>query len=85
MDLTDKYLNERLGEKGRTKPEDYDKRGISKLNRAIGYIDLAIKLLADARKFEIYTKSGMDASKQEIQELTKLKKELMARVMNLGG
>lgn len=85
MDLTEKYLSERLGEKGRTKPEDYDKRGISKLNGAIGYIDLAIKHLADARKFEIYTPEGMKASKDEIQDLTKLKKELMARVMNLGG
>lgn len=85
MDLTEKYLNERLGEKGRTKPEDYDKRGISKLNRAIGYLDLAIKHLADARKFEIYTPEGIKASKEEIQDLIKLKKELVARVMALRG
>jgi len=77
-------LNERLGEKGRTKPENWDKRGVSKLKMAVDNIELAIKKLADARKFEIYTPEGIKASKEEIQDLITLKKELTARIQNLS-
>jgi hypothetical protein len=84
MDLTEKYLNERLGEKGRTKPEDYEERGVRKLGKALMYLEITIKHLADSRKFDIYTKEGMKASKEEIQDLTKLKKELTARISNFG-
>lgn len=84
MDLTEKYLIERLGEKGRTKPEDYDKRGVSKLKRAVDQLEQTIKYLADARKFEIYTGRGMEVSKEEIKQLIKLKKELTARISNLS-
>lgn len=76
-------LDERLGEKGRTKEGMIEKRGTEKVKKAAGYLEIAIKLLADARKFEIYTKEGMKASKDEIQTLTSMKKELEARVESL--
>jgi len=78
-------VEERLGELGRTKEGMKEKRGTAKIKRAAEQIEMAIKLLADARKFPIYTDTGMKASKEEIQMLTKLKKELQARVENLSG
>ena len=85
MDTVDKYLVERLGEKGRTKPEDYEERGVGKLKKALQYLDITIKFLADSRKFDIYTPEGIKASKVEIQDLTKLKKELTARIASFGA
>lgn len=79
----DIYLNEKLGELGRTKEGMKEKRGAAKIKRAAEQIESAIKLLADARKFPIYTPEGIKASKEEIQTLTKLKKELEARFENL--
>ena len=77
-------LDERLGELGRTKEGMKEKRGAAKIKRASEQIELAIKLLADARKFPIYTDTGIKVSKEEIQMLTKLKKELQARFENLS-
>jgi len=82
--IKEEELDERLGEKGRTKEGMIEKRGTEKVKKAAGYLEIAIKLLADARKFEIYTKEGMKASKEEIQTLTKMRKELEARVESLG-
>jgi len=79
-----KKIDERLGELERTPDEKKVKRGADKIKKAAEYIDVAIKYLADARKFPIYSKEGMVASKKEIQDLTQIKKELTARVTNLG-
>ena len=84
LNRIDGYINERLGEKGRTKEGMHEKRGTAKVKRAAGYLEIAIKLLADARKFDIYTPEGLKASKDEIQTLTNMRKELEARVISLG-
>ena len=61
------------------------KRGVRKLEHALGYLKITIQYLTDARQFPIYTDTGEVASSLEIKQLSEMRDELAARIDNLGG